>query len=101
MDRQLAVFRQSVEIDQIASEITQQQHLRPHQTIAEAIERAQVSSGHWLSDAGQAIQSLNIDAERQIGRLKRTEIVQLARDIYSYWQQAIGNRQGAACLQYT
>lgn len=90
MDRQFTRFTQNREVDQIVDHLSEQQHLRPHHALADAVGRAQLEAGYCLEAAQHAIQTLALDPQSQIGRLKRTEIVQLAKAIYRIWKQGLG-----------
>ena len=81
--------------DRIVSQLQSQQHLRPHQSVREAVDRAQADTGFCPRAAEQAITSLQLNASGKIGRLRGCELVQLGRTIYRVWQQAISAQPSA------
>ena len=87
MDRQFSEFIDNVQSDQIVGQLQTELHLRPHQSIAEAIGRARAATGFCPGAADEAMHALRLDGTRKIGRLRRCELVQLARVIYRYWRQ--------------
>jgi hypothetical protein len=75
------------EFDQILGILTDRQHLAPHARIHEALERLVHELGVCPQAVEQSITWLQLDAGKSIGRLRRTELMQLARTIHRVWTQ--------------
>ena len=83
-------LRQTNEVgsEAILESLSTQQYLRPHQSIGEALGLASESVGFCPGAAEQAMKWLGVDGSQAIGRLRRTELTQLARSIERYWRRA-------------
>ena len=80
--------------ERIVDALSERQHLRPHQAIGEAVAAVGENLGVCPQAAAEAINSLHIDASRPIGRLRRTELTQLARTIHRLWRQSVAAPSG-------
>ena len=69
--------------------LTTRQHLRPHQPLREVLQAAMDELGCCPIAIERAVTWLGVDASKAVGRLRRTELVQLAHAICRYWRQAI------------
>jgi hypothetical protein len=78
----------SIASDRLVSLLQSQQHLRPHQTVGEALDQVRRQAGFAAGLAGEAIDLLQLDVSRKIGRLKGCEVTQLARAVWRLWKQA-------------
>lgn len=77
-----------VSADAILSILSDSQYLHPHKSLGQVLREA-VDTGGICPDAiARSMQRLQMDASRSIGRLRRSELVQLARGIYRSWKQA-------------
>ena len=85
MDRAYTQFVNAVSAQRIVLELQNVQHLWPHEPIRAALQRAGDASGFCPDAAARATQLLQLDASRQIGRLKRCELLQLGRTIHRLW----------------
>ena len=65
-----------------------EQFIRPHQTVGEAMERAREVIGFCPDAAAHALRWLEIDPRGKVGRLRRTELLQLARCVGRAWSEA-------------
>lgn len=68
--------------------LTTRQHLGPHDTIAQVLERTIDQFNCCPAAIARAIQWLKLDPAAAIGRLRRSELVQLARVLHRFWSQA-------------
>src|SRR5215218_2400160 len=68
--------------------LTSIQHLRPHEPLSAALGRAVDEICVCPVAVEQALGWLNLDSGQSIGRLRRTELVQLARTIHRMWRAA-------------
>ena len=75
--------------DSILKDLTNRQYLQPHQPVGEALAASSAALGFCPRAVETAFAWLNIDPARAVGRLRRTEIIQLARSIHRFWQQAL------------
>jgi len=80
---------QKVDSDCILQDLTDRQHLRPHQTLGQALEAASESLGFCPRAAETAISWLHLDPASTLGRLRRSQLAQLANSIHRFWQQAL------------
>jgi hypothetical protein len=82
----------------ILRELTTRQHLTPHRALGEAVAEIVEQVGACPAAAEGAMERLELDATRSIGRLRRGELIQLARGMYRLWMQkvAIGSRSEEA-----
>ena len=63
------------------------QHLRPHEPLESSIRVLTESLGVCPGAAEQALRWLGLDPATSVGRLRRTELNQLATAIHRYWRQ--------------
>jgi hypothetical protein len=79
--------------ERIIAALQRQQFVWPHQGVGDALEGARRQTGFCPQAAEQALAALAMDRLRQVGRLKRCELAQLARAIERFWSRA--SRQAA------
>lgn len=85
MDRYRYDYEQAAE--QLIRALQSQQHLAPHQALAEALDKVQQTVGLCAASVRQALEVLELDPQRCVGRLRSAELAQLARVIKRLWQQ--------------
>jgi hypothetical protein len=73
---------------EILSTLSEWQYLRPHRPLADVLADVVVKLGVCSDAAQSAIERLELDAARPIGRLRATELNQLARCIGRLWEQS-------------
>jgi hypothetical protein len=89
MNRALLLRRWlSVDSDEILNALTDRQHVRPHDTVAAAVGETCDRLGVCPNAAAEALRWLGVDTNTPVGRLRRTELMQLARSIHRFWRQA-------------
>jgi hypothetical protein len=71
--------------------LTTRQHLRPHQPLREVLQAAMDELGCCPVAIERAVTWLDVDASKAVGRLRRTELVQLANSICRFWRQAVSS----------
>jgi hypothetical protein len=86
---------QIVDSDEILSALTDRQHVRPHDGIAVAVGETCDRLGVCPNAAGLALRWLGVDPNTPVGRLRRTELMQLARSIHRFWRQAAAAAEAA------
>jgi hypothetical protein len=79
----------SVDSNHILEDLTRRQFLRPHSAMADVLSAASAALGFCPRAATHAMRWLEINPDLSIGRLRRTELTQLARSIYRFWKHAI------------
>ncbi|MDB5298984.1 MAG: hypothetical protein JWO87_647 [Phycisphaerales bacterium] len=89
MIRRDLVRLQQTDSDQILQEFTTRQHMTPHRTLGEVLETASQALGFCPQAGETAMGWLQLDAGKAIGRLRRTELIQLSRSIHRFWRQGL------------
>jgi hypothetical protein len=89
MDRSFLRRAVTADSDRILEHLSQRQHLHPHETVAAVLHDAQDALGICPLALERAVERLQLDSARLIGRLGRTELTQLARSIHRHWQQSV------------
>jgi hypothetical protein len=79
----------AIDANRILDDITQRQYLRPHTASGETLSASAAKLGFCPRAAEHAMRWLDIDPSRSIGRLRRTQLTQLANSIYRFWQHAL------------
>ena len=80
---------QKIDSDRILQDLTNRQHLRPHQTLGNALEAASEALGYCPLAAQTALLWLRLDGSATLGRIRRSQLAQLANSIHRFWQQAL------------
>jgi hypothetical protein len=75
--------------DSIVQLLTDRQHVHPHLSVREVMEQATTELGCCPIAIERATQWLNLDTSRAIGRLRRSELLQLARSVHRFWRASI------------
>jgi hypothetical protein len=73
--------------DLMLNHLTSQQHLHPHRAVREVLDLTVEAFGCCPQAIARGVDWLGIDETRPIGRLRRSELLQLARSIHRFWQQ--------------
>lgn len=77
--------------DRIVDFLSEQQHLFPHQSVESAISRTVDQFAVCPDAAEAAITGLGVDASQSVGRLRRTELIQLGRTLHRLWRQNVAS----------
>jgi hypothetical protein len=88
MDRQQLRRLLRADTQLILDAFTTRQHLRPHQPIDQMLPDVVNEIGCCPNAIAQAMDWLHIDPKLSIGRLRRSELMQLARSIQRFWRNA-------------
>jgi hypothetical protein len=94
MDQAYLHFLAVGSAERIVDALSERQHLRPHQPISEALAAVGEQLGICALAVGEAVNSLHVDASHPIGRLRRTELMQLGRTIHRLWRQSVAAPSG-------
>lgn len=73
----------------IVDVLTVRQHLRPHEPLRLTLERLREEVGCCEVATSRATDWLTLDPDLAIGRLRRSELIQLARSVYRFWRQGV------------
>ena len=76
-----------INAERIVEVLSEQQYLRPHQSIEQAAVIMGDTLGVCPGATKRAIVLLRIDPFVAVGRLRRTELIQLGRTIHRFWRQ--------------
>src|SRR3954447_20664799 len=74
---------------QILEVLTRRQFTHPHAPLRLALEATVEEVGCCPNAIAAAMQWLQMDWDQSIGRLRRTELTQLARSIHRFWRQSV------------
>ena len=74
-------------VDRFVELLSEQQHLLPHQSVEQAVAAAGERVGLCPGAGRRGLHVLGIDESTKVGRLQRSELVQLSRTIYRIWRQ--------------
>jgi hypothetical protein len=77
-----------VDPDHILTDLTMRQFLRPHSSVRDALAASAQAVGFCPRAAEHALRWLDSDPTQSIGRLRRTELTQLANSIHRFWRHA-------------
>jgi hypothetical protein len=72
----------------ILSTLSEWQYLRPHRPLSDVISDAVAKLGICPAAAQRAVDRLEMDASHPVGRLRATELNQLARCMQRMWEAA-------------
>ena len=89
MDRAAGKQVPGTDADGILRELTVRQHLTPHRPLGDAVGDIIERVGACPEAAARAMGRLDLDPSRSIGRLKRGELIQLARGMYRLWSRSL------------
>jgi hypothetical protein len=89
MDRTYTAFVNDLGARQIADALEQRQYTHPHQLVRDALEEIRESVGFGDDIASEALERMGVNTEAQIGRLRHTELLQLARSIARFWRESV------------
>jgi hypothetical protein len=76
------------EADAILNRLTSSQHLQPHRALEDVLRQTIEELGCCPVAVERAMQWLQLEGSQPIGRLRRTELTQLARAIFRFWRQS-------------
>ena len=96
MDRSYLRRLKTPDSDQILDDLTARQHLFPHRALSQLLAESAAEIGFCPVAAERAIAWLQLDGGAAIGRLRRTELAQLARCVYRFWRQTLADETTAA-----
>ena len=77
----------TAEFESLLDVLTTRQHLSPHEPIGQSLEHVVGAVGVCAVAVKQAMTWLGLEPDKSIGRLRRTELLQLARTVHRIWRQ--------------
>jgi hypothetical protein len=77
-----------IDADRILKELTTRQYLAPHRPLKEVVAETVDATGVCPAAAERALNWINLTPERPVGRLRRSELIQLSRSMYRFWNEA-------------
>ena len=89
MERPIGKQVPGTDADGILRELTVRQHLTPHRPLGEVVGEIVERLGACPVAAEGAMGRLELQHARPIGRLKRGELIQMARVMYRLWCHAL------------
>jgi hypothetical protein len=78
--------------DRLVEVLSEEQFLKPHQSVASTMAAVVDRLGVCPGAAEEAVRALGVGLDQSIGRLRRTELMQLARTLHRYWRQSVVDR---------
>ena len=72
---------------ELLNQLTTRQHVRPHRSLDDVLQELAMQAGICQGAVARAIAWLDLDPLAAIGRLRRTELSQLARSLHRFWRQ--------------
>ena len=87
MDRSYLRATRDAEAMVTVAALQKQQFVRPHQTVLQALLGVGQEVRLCPTAVERAMNWLQIDAQKAIGRLRKSELLQLARSIQRFWRQ--------------
>jgi len=85
-----------VDSDAILRHLTTRQHLHPQRPVKEVLDETTELFGCCPAAISRGVEWLGVDPDRAIGRLRRTELVQLSRAVHRFWTQNLAAAASAA-----
>jgi hypothetical protein len=74
-----------LEAEVILQELTTRQHLFPRESLQKVLAQTRACP----AAAQRAMEWLQLDGARPIGRVKRAELIQLARSLHRFWKRSM------------
>ena len=81
--------------DNVVELLTTRQHLRPHEPVGDVLRAAVDELGCCPVAVRRALEWLQVDPSRAIGRLRRSELIQLGKSVSRFWRQTTQNDEAA------
>jgi len=76
-----------VDSDVILNYLTAQQHVHPHTATRDVLRKTTEVFGYCEKAIERSLEWLKIDPDGSIGRLRRSELMQLAKSVHRFWMQ--------------
>jgi hypothetical protein len=76
------------DFEDLLENLATRQHLHPHEAVSQTLAAAVEKLGVCPQAVEQAVAWLHMDPATPVGRLRRTELMQLARSLHRFWQES-------------
>ena len=86
MDRSTLRRMIHADFEGLLQSLTDRQHLAPHESVARSLSHVVGDLGVCPNAVEQSLGWLQVDPAKSIGRLRRTELMQLVRTIHRFWR---------------
>jgi len=96
MDRTYLRRLKTPDSDEILNDLTNRQHLFPRRALSQVLAESAEAIGFCPAAAARSVAWLQLDGSAAIGRLRRTELAQLARCVYRFWRQSLADETAVA-----
>jgi hypothetical protein len=96
MDRTYLRRLKTPDSDEILNDLSNRQHLFPRRALSQVLAESAEAIGFCPAAAARSVAWLQLDGSAAIGRLRRTELAQLARCVYRFWRQSLADETAAA-----
>jgi hypothetical protein len=77
----------NTDADDILHELTTRQHLTPGRPLKDIVAETVATTGVCAAASERALGWLNMSEDTPIGRLRRSELIQLARSMHRFWTE--------------
>ncbi len=88
MDRSTLRRMIHADFESLLQVLTTRQHVSPHEPVAQSLAHAVGDLGVCPNAVAQSLGWLQLDPAKSIGRLRRTELMQLTRTLHRFWREA-------------
>lgn len=75
--------------DRLVEALSREQFLKPHESVEDAVSAIVNQLGVCPGAASAAMDALNVQSGMSVGRVRRTELMQLGRAIHRFWRQVV------------
>jgi hypothetical protein len=82
-------FLATGDAERLVQALSNQQFLKPHQSVEDALGAVVDELGVCPEAARVAMETLQVEAATPVGRMRRTELMQLARTLSRLWRQHV------------
>jgi len=86
----------NADFENLLTMLTSSQHLRPHDSVHAVLTATVDQLGVCPNAVENGLQWLQLDGSQPIGRLRRTELMQLARTVHRFWRQQLASQPAQA-----
>ena len=89
MDRQTLHRLLQADFERLLEILSTHQHLHPHEPVSAALAKTVDEIGVCPNAVEASLRWLNLEGATAIGRLRRTELMQLARTVHRFWRHDV------------
>jgi hypothetical protein len=93
MNSSSTIQKIQADFDNLLQALTVRQHIAPREEVGQSLAHTVADLGVCPNAVQESLSRLQLDPQQSIGRLRRTELMQLARTVHRYWRQAVETSQ--------